>query len=51
MILALYLQEETKHDGILGPFTQANVNISRVGVIPKKNQPGKWRVIIDLSFP
>ena len=27
------------------------VQISRFGVIPKANQPGKWRLILDLSSP
>ena len=25
--------------------------MSRFGVIPKRRQPGKWRLILDLSFP
>ena len=29
----------------------ANVHLSRFGVIPKKRQPGKWRLIVDLSSP
>ena len=27
------------------------VHTSRFGVIPKKHQPGKWRLIVDLSHP
>ena len=27
------------------------LHVSRFGVIPKKNQPGKWRLITDLSSP
>ena len=27
------------------------VHLSRLGVIPKSNQPGKWRLIVDLSYP
>ena len=53
-VIDTYLQEETKQGNILDPFTQANapsVHISRIEVIPKKHQPGKWRVITDLSFP
>ena len=26
-----------------------NVHTSPIGVIPKKNKPGKWRLIVDLS--
>jgi len=35
-----YLQEETKHDDILGPFIQTNAP-KVLGVIPQKHQPGK----------
>ena len=28
-----------------------NLHISSFGVIPKKSQPGKWRLIVDLSSP
>ena len=27
------------------------IQISHIGVIPKKNKPGKWRLITDLSAP
>ena len=27
------------------------MHISRFGVIPKHNQPGKWHLILDLSYP
>lgn len=28
-----------------------SIHISPIGVIPKKNKPGKWRLIVDLSSP
>ena len=37
-----------------GPFPLIplrNLQISSFGVIPKKGQPGKWRLIVDLSSP
>ena len=36
-----------------GPFSDnfPGVMISRFGVIPKSGQPGKWRLIVDLSAP
>ena len=37
-----------------GPFTilpYPELHISRFGVIPKSNQPGQWRLILDLSSP
>ena len=49
-----YLSKETAAGNILGPFpTQIapSVHINRIGAIPKKHQPGKWRVITDLSCP
>ena len=30
---------------------QTGVRISRFGVIPKPHQPGKWRLILDMSHP
>ena len=39
---------------MLGPFPLASapkVHINRIGAIPKKHQPGKWRMITDMSYP
>ena len=39
---------------MLGPLPTCsipNIQINRIGVIPKKSSPGKWRLITDLSFP
>ena len=36
-----------KHTPSLGD----KVHFSPIGAIPKRNQPGKWRLIIDLSSP
>lgn len=30
---------------------QKGIQVSRFGVIPKSSQPGKWRLILDLSSP
>ena len=49
-----YLEKETEAGNILGPFPAVSApktHINRFGVIPKKYQPGKWRLITDLSFP
>ena len=38
----------------MGPFTPQTasiVHLNRIGVIPKKHQIGKWRLITDLSHP
>ena len=38
---------------MLGPFKKGslNVHVNRFGVIPKPHQPGKWRLVVDLSDP
>ena len=39
---------------LLGPFQWsevAEVHLSLFGVIPKKNQPGKWKLIVDVPHP
>ena len=39
---------------VAGPFNAppiASLHISSFGVVPKKSQPGKWRLIVDLSSP
>ena len=38
----------------MGPFpvgSMPDLHISRIGVIPKKSSPGKFRLITDLSYP
>jgi len=35
--------------GLLEPNLHPLVHINRFGVIPKKHQPGRWRLIVDLS--
>ena len=49
-----YIASEKAKGNVLGPFptsTAPQVHISRIGVIPKKLQPGQWRLITDLSHP
>ena len=49
-----YLHNETSEGRILGPFSlgkMPGIHTNRIGIIPKKHQPGKWRLITDLSFP
>ena len=49
-----YLLKERKRGVLLGPFQKEEVPEvvnSRFGVIPKGGQPGKWRLIVDLSHP
>ena len=47
-----YLYTELAKGRVAGPFSSPplpHLHISRFGVIPKKHQPGKWRLILDLS--
>ena len=49
-----YLVTEVLCGRVPGPFTNSpfpDLHISRFGVIPKSNQPGKWRLILGLSSP
>ena len=49
-----YLAIEVARGRVAGPFPLPplpNLQVSSFGVIPKKGQPGKWRLIVDLSSP
>lgn len=49
-----YLANEVMLGRVAGPFPfppLPNLHISSFGVIPKRGQPGKWRLIVDLSSP
>ena len=49
-----YIQTEIEAGRLIGPVNRSdypNIQVSRFGVIPKRSQPGKWRLILDLSFP
>ena len=49
-----YLGTEVASYRVAGPFPSPpfpRLQCSRFGVIPKKLQPGKWRLILDLSSP
>ena len=51
-VIENYLGKETSAGNILGPPPSfPGLHINGYGVIPKKHQPGKWRLITDLSFP
>ena len=52
-IIDNYLREELAYGSIIGPFDKQpfpDFVMNRFGVIPK-SEPGKWRLIADLSFP
>ena len=49
-----YLARECKLGRVIGPLDPAvfpHIQVNRFGVIPKPHQPGKWRLIVDLSYP
>ena len=53
-VIESYLEKEVASGNVLGPFSPESAplaHINRFGVIPKKYQPGKWRLITDLSYP
>ena len=49
-----YLQTEIDCGRLAGSYSQSElpaVHTSRFGIVPKCHQPGKWRLIVDLSYP
>ena len=54
-LVTSYLDHETSLGRMVrvkeGSKPTKNIQISPMGMIPKKNRPGKWRLIVDLSSP
>ena len=53
-IIDAYLSNEVVLGQVAGPFPSSpipNLHINSFGVIPKKGQPNKWRLILDMSSP
>ena len=53
-VIDRYLANEVSLGRVAGPFSSPpfpTLHVSSFGVIPKKGQPGKWRLIVDLSSP
>lgn len=53
-VVDCYVADEMAEGRILGPFpggTIPSLHTNRLGVIPKRHTPGKWRLIIDFSYP
>ena len=53
-VIDVYLATEVRRGHVVGPFDSPpmqNLHISSFGVITKKGQPVKWRLIVDLSSP
>ena len=49
-VVSVYLEGERAHGRIKGPIFIA-AHASSFGIIPKRSQPGKWRLILNLSSP
>ena len=54
-VIQEYLEKEVARGRVVGPIdpdlAPPYTQISPFGVIPKSSQPGKWRLIVDLSSP
>ena len=54
-VVSDYIKEELGTGGLVEPTEDEaaclDVHCSPIGIIPKKNKPGKWRLIMDLSSP
>ena len=53
-VINAYLQDVVSCGRVAGPFSKppfTDLHISHYEVVPKNNQPGKWRLILDLSSP
>ena len=52
-VVTEYLKKELELGRVIGPLAKGSVNlhVNRFGVIPKPHQPGKWRLIVDMSHP
>ena len=51
-VIDAYLMAVRHANWVLGPITcNIPISVSPFGIIPKKHQPNKWRLILDLSSP
>ena len=56
-VIEAYLAKKRAAGRVVGPLVAEGdlaascIHTSRFGVIPKPHQPGKWRLIVDLSHP
>jgi hypothetical protein len=52
-VIDKYLLDELESNrAVEVPLLESSgIRISRFGAIPKKRQPGRWRLIVDLSSP
>ena len=56
-IIDEYIRKELEAGNFVGPLSSPHlsngqsIQVSRIGIIPKGHNTGKWRLITDLSFP
>ena len=50
-VVSSYIQKEVSLGRLVGPTSQDGIHTSPIGLIPKARQLGKWRMIVDLSYP
>ena len=53
-LVSEYIKSEVELGRLVGPLPEDQiqlVKVSPIGLIPKPNQVGKWRLIMDLSYP
>ena len=50
-VVSSYIQKEVSLGRLVGPISQDGIHTSPIGLIPKARQVGKWRMIVDLSYP
>ena len=52
-VVTEYLEKECRLGRLITPLKKGSIDthINRFGVIPKHHQPGKWWLIVDLSYP
>ena len=54
MVVRNHIEAELQAGRLVGPLNKTLaplLHTSPIGLVPKAHQPGKWRLIVDLSFP
>lgn len=54
LVINEYIQEEVAAGRMIGPLPRSisgGVHCSPVGLVPKGRESGRWRMIVDLSYP
>ena len=51
LVVRDYIRKEVSAGRLVGPLPQELLPLVMISLVPKAHQPGKWRMIVDLSFP